>query len=141
MADILHQITIHAKPADVYQAITTQQGLASWWTPDVDTTPAEGDYAIFGFNNHAIVFRMRIEKLVPDRLVRWACEGDVEEWTGTRLQFEIRPVENDQVVLKFAHKNWRSTAGAYPHCNTDWGRLMYYLKDALEGRGTGPMMR
>jgi uncharacterized protein YndB with AHSA1/START domain len=140
MADIMHQISIAAPAEAVYRAITTRQGLAGWWTDDVEAEPEENSVAVFGFNNHAIVFRMRIETLVPSRLVLWSCEGDADEWTGTWIRFEILPAGDGDVVLQFTHGDWRSTEGDYRVCNTHWGRLMYCLKDTLEGRGTGPMM-
>ena len=34
MVDILHSIEISATPKDIYQAITTEKGLDSWWTVD-----------------------------------------------------------------------------------------------------------
>lgn len=140
MPDILHQITIAATSEAAYDAVTTRQGLASWWTKDVEAIPNENTVAIFGFDHHTILLRMRVDKLVSAKRVEWVCEGDVEEWKGTRLRFEILPAGEGEVVLKFMHAGWRSTDGAFPHCNTDWGRLMYYLKDAVEGRGQGPMM-
>lgn len=140
MLEILHQIRINGAAEAVYNAITTQKGLASWWTSDVQATPEESTVAIFGFNNRAVIFRMRVEKLVPHQLVVWSCDGGVEEWTGTKLRFEILPAGSGKLVLKFTHAGWRSTDGAFALCNTDWGRLMYYLKDAIEGRGAGPMM-
>ena len=36
MADIMHQLTIDAAPARVYEALTTQNGLAHWWTQDTE---------------------------------------------------------------------------------------------------------
>ena len=39
MTDILHKIDIEATPAKVYSAVSSNQGLKSWWTADV-----AGDY-------------------------------------------------------------------------------------------------
>jgi len=34
MPDILHQLTIKVPPEPVWEALTRQKGLASWWTRD-----------------------------------------------------------------------------------------------------------
>jgi len=34
MVDILHRVGITATPDKVYEALTTVEGLAAWWTTD-----------------------------------------------------------------------------------------------------------
>jgi hypothetical protein len=74
---------------------------------------------------------MRIEELVPPVAVAWACVGDEEEWTGTRLAWEIEPLER-VTRLRFAHGGWRSTSGWFAACNTTWGLLLHRLRDWCE---------
>jgi len=140
MSDILHWIRVDAPPQRVYDAVTTQDGLSSWWTADVEAKPVEGSTAVFGFNDRAVVFRMRVDELSPPELVRWTCLGDFDEWAGTRLEFRIRPHDDGGSEVTFTHSGWKSTEGFFRQCNTDWGRLMYYLKDSVEGRSSQPMM-
>jgi len=139
MAEILHQIAITAPARKVFEALTTAAGLAGWWTPDVKAEARRGSIAEFGFNGHRVVFRMRVDTLETDRRVAWTCEGDVDEWKGTRLQFELDD-EGGHTTLRFSHTGWRSTDGIFRICNTDWGRLMYSLKDYAEGRDATPFM-
>jgi len=42
MADMSHQVYIDAPPDKVYQAISTQEGLKSWWTIDTEAEPRVG---------------------------------------------------------------------------------------------------
>ena len=143
MADLLHRITIHAAPSVVYWLLTTAEGLATWWTVAAAAETRVGAVARFAFNSGAVVFRMRIDELTQDERVRWTCLGDFEEWTGTTLAWHIASLSKEPVatVLSLAHRGWASVDGYYAQCNTDWGRLMYYLKDSAEGRGSGPMMK
>ena len=60
MADILHRIKIKAPPERVYEALTTEQGLADWWTKDVKIRI--DSIAEFGFNNHSLVTRMLTQR-------------------------------------------------------------------------------
>jgi len=42
MADMYHQVHIDAVPENVYQAISTEEGLKSWWTADTEAQPRVG---------------------------------------------------------------------------------------------------
>lgn len=138
MADILHWIRTGAPPDRVFEGVTTEEGLASWWTDDVEAEAEEGSVAVFGFNDRAVVFRMRVDERAPE-LVRWTRLADFPEWESTRLEFRIEGSDDGGSELFFIHAGWDSTEGAFHQCNTDWGRLMYSLKDHLEGRGGVPM--
>ncbi len=139
MAEILHEIEIDASPETVFHALTTDAGLMEWWTLDVEMPAAEGSIAVFGFYDRSTVFRMRIEELMEDRLVRWTCIGDVEEWTGTSLLFELAEDEGGGTVLTFSHSGWKSLTRFYRQCNTTWGALMYRLRDYCEGKNPGAL--
>ena len=135
MVDILHQITIDAIPNKIYSAITSEQGLKSWWTTDVSGESKEGSVLTFGFYDRLVVFKMQVEKLLPYEAIKWTCLGDPDEWKGTQLLWELKQKESSQTMLSFSHIGWRSTQGEYKMCNTTWGHLMILLKDYVE-KGT-----
>lgn len=137
MPEILHRVFIDATPEKIYDAITTEKGLKSWWTTNAKATPTEGTVSRFGFPGHDTVFHMHIDKLVPNKLVQWTCQGDVDEWKDTQITFEIKK-QNDQSVLSFRHEKWKSTDGYYVDCNTTWGHLMILLKQYAEGKEIKP---
>lgn len=132
MVDILHQIIIDAIPSEVYSAITSEQGLKSWWTTDVGGESKVGSVLIFGFYKRSVVFRMRIDKLSPYETINWTCLGDPAEWKDTKLVWELKQKNNNQTILTFSHTGWPSTEGEYKMCNTTWGHLMMLLKDYVE---------
>lgn len=140
MADLHHAIEINVSAEKVYEAITTQKGLRSWWTRDSVTEPRVGSIAEFGFNDRAALFRMRIDELTPPKRIVWYCLGDDEEWKGTRLIWDISPKE-EGTTLHLLHAYWRSPSSWFATCNTTWGALMYRLKAYLEGRKPGPQWR
>jgi uncharacterized protein YndB with AHSA1/START domain len=137
MAEMLHEIQIEAFPDKVFKALTTEEGLKSWWTADTEAKPRVGGVAVFGFFNRSIVFKMRIDRLEPDKLIKWTCEGDWEEWIGTKLQFDLE-LGDGGTLVRFSHSGWRSTEGVFAKCNTTWGALMVRLKDYCEGKTPGP---
>lgn len=141
MADILHWISVGAAPERVFDAVTTTEGLRGWWTAEAEAEPVEGSIAAFGFFDRAVVFRMRIDELDRPARVRWTCVGDFDEWEGTRLEFELREAREGTTDVTFTHSGWASTEGYFRQCNTDWGRLMYHLKDYVETGRSAPMMQ
>ena len=121
MADILHRITIDAAPDRVFDALTVSAGLQSWWTQDSHATPEIGSVAVFKFVQGTVVFRMRVEELVPGKRVAWLCQGEPQEWEGTQLTWELESTENGGTDLRFAHSGWDSTEGDYPRCTPPGG--------------------
>ncbi len=138
MAEMLHQIQIKAPADKVFQAISTEEGLKSWWTADTEAQPRIGSTAIFGFFKRSTVFKMRIEELTPNRQLKWSCDSGPDEWIGTKLRFDLQSHPDGDTVVRFAHAGWRSTEGAFPLCNTTWGALMVRLKGYCEGKSPGP---
>lgn len=135
MPDILHQLTIDAPASAVYRALTEPDGLAAWWTTDVDAEPELGSVAEFGFFQRETVFRMRIEGLEEHRFVRWHCLAGHPEWEHTELTFDLSE-EDGRTTLYFAHRGWESTDGILGTCSFDWARYLMSLQRYLES-GTG----
>ena len=54
MPDILHRIGVdHVPPDQVYDALTTIDGLAAWWTTDTTGDPGPAARSQFRFGNPA----------------------------------------------------------------------------------------
>lgn len=135
MAEILHQLTIKASPGRVYKALTEQKGLASWWTQFVTAEPRVDSVGEFLFEGGKVNLRMKILKLLPNRAVVWHCMGGHPEWASTQISFELEQNEN-QTILRFAHRGWRSPNGILPICSFDWARYLMSLRSYLE-KGQG----
>ncbi len=87
-----------------------------------------------------MVFRMKVEKLEPGKLVVWSCQGEHPEWAGTTLTWNISN-KGGITVLRFTHGGWKSVSDFFATCNSMWGELMYRLQGYLEGRNPGPHWR
>lgn len=141
MPDILHQLVIEAPAASLYRALTEPDGLAAWWTADVDAEPELGSVASFGFDGRSTVFKMKIEDLVENEFVRWHCVGGHPEWEHTEITFDLTEEAGDagpRTILYFAHRGWESTDGVMAMCSFDWARYLTSLKAYLEGGAGSP---
>ncbi len=92
---------------------------------------------MFGFDRRQVVFRMRVDELVPAERVAWSCIGEQPEWVGTRLTWSIARAGNS-TTLSLVHSDWRSVTPFLASCNSMWGHLMHRLRDQLEGKAPGP---
>jgi uncharacterized protein YndB with AHSA1/START domain len=137
MAELRHQIPINAPVEKVYASLATEAGLKGWWTADTKADETAGGKAEFGFYDREMVFRMKIEKLVPNKEVVWTCHGDQPEWDGTRLIWTISS-EGDVTMLRFIQGGWKCMSEMYALCNSTWGELMYRLKAYVESGRPDP---
>ena len=131
MPEILHELVIHASPEKVYDALTTEKGLAGWWTTDVSAKPVSGSVAEFGFNKHQFVIRMRIDQLEPPAQVKWSCLGDHPEWKGTTVTFRLKK-DGDQTGVRLHHTGWKTADGILGMCRDGWANHLASLKALLE---------
>ncbi|HXW61199.1 MAG TPA: SRPBCC domain-containing protein [Candidatus Acidoferrales bacterium] len=136
MSDIKLSMTIEAPPERVYPLISTGRGFAQWWAADVMET-ASTDTVELGFFNRTTVYRLTRTRVLPPREAEWLCSTG-QEWTGTRLWFQLTPSRSGTLV-RFTHADWKDETDYFVSCTTVWGELMFRLKSAAEGRPRGPL--
>lgn len=137
MVDILHRIGIkNASPEAVYNALTTVDGLAAWWTGDVKGQSSIGDHLTFRFGEKGF-FEMEIVDLASFDKVKWLVKDGPEEWVGTFIEFNITQKDDFMVVL-FKHEGWREPVEFMHHCSTKWAIFLMSLKSYLETGSGSP---
>lgn len=129
MADILHRVGIRAPADRVFQALSTRDGLAAWWTRD---TQGHGDVGgLLQFRFDAGGFDMQVVELVPARRVVWQVVDGPAEWIGTRVVWELRQ-EEDYAIVLFTHAGWKEPIEFMRHCSTKWAVFLMSLKSLVE---------
>jgi uncharacterized protein YndB with AHSA1/START domain len=136
MVDILHKVGIQSSSqTDVYNALTTVDGLSAWWTRDTQGESKVGGVLKFRFG--AGGFDMKVLELQPGKHVLWETIDGPQEWIGTRIRFDLRQ-EDQWTLILFRHEGWQEPVEFMHHCSTKWGVFLLSLKSLLEtGRG-GP---
>jgi uncharacterized protein YndB with AHSA1/START domain len=137
MATIRHRVGIAAPPERVYEALTTKEGLATWWTTTVEGDPNLGGSLQFFFGSHEPGAVMKIVALEPLHRVGWQCVQGPDEWVGTHVTFDLTAAEGETVIL-FTHADWREPVEFMSHCSTKWGYFLLELKAELEGGAASP---
>ena len=133
MPEIRHNVIIKTTPEKIYEAITSEEGLANWWAKQTIAKPELGFVNIFTFGT----FRneMKVTMLNPNKKVEWHCINSIEEWIDTDISFDLEE-KDGRIILRFVHSGWRGVTDTFAGCNYDWGRFMTSLKLFCE-TGTG----
>ncbi len=132
MVDILHRVGITTTPDKVYDALTTVDGLAAWWTTD---TSGDGEGTVrFRFGDVG-GFDMKVIDLQPSSKVVWEVVDGPAEWVGTTVTFDLAQ-DGEWTIILFEHAGWREPVEFMNHCSTKWASFLMSLKALLE-TGTG----
>lgn len=153
MAVLFHEVWIAAPTVRVYDAISTADGISTWWDKQTVTQTPQG--MVFEHNpgpEHGVV-RMKVLQPVHETRVEWECisqhpkTSPASAWTGTHIIFEIttrsvplwaaKPV--NMTILKFRHAGWDENSEYLGFCNFAWAQALTKLKQVCEaGIGSAP---
>lgn len=138
MAEILHLIKINAPREQVYQAITTAEGVRNWWTRDADLDSKVGGGGEFRFAGGTRITKVRIEELKsPSRVVWKPLAAPIPTWPDTKIEFELNAEEDNGTTLRFAQRGFKQTDDLFAMVATAWAAFLISLKQYLEtGKGT-----
>ncbi|CUU60544.1 polyketide cyclase [Frankia sp. CcI49] len=132
--DILHRIGVRTtEPKKVYDALTTVEGLAGWWTDDTKGTAEVGGVLEFRFLPGG--FDMEVVETRPSERVVWRVVDGPEEWVGTTIDWDLQQ-SGDYTIVLFRHQGWKEPVEFMYHCSTKWGSYLMSLKSLVEtGQG------
>jgi uncharacterized protein YndB with AHSA1/START domain len=135
MVDILHRVGVEGAGVEkVYDALTTVDGLASWWTADTQGSPAVGSVLEFRFPPIG-GFDMEVVESVPPKRVSWRVVDGPAEWIGTTIDWDLRQ-DGAWTIVLFSHRGWAEPVEFMHHCSTKWATFLMSLRSFVE-TGTG----
>jgi len=147
MPSIRHELIIENSVEKIYHAITSQEGLSAWWTPDAKAKPERDSVSRFPFGPKYFK-EMKIIELKPSRAVKWTCITGADEWVGTTISFKLKPGDKESLakshpelkgqieqqrsdkgtLLIFHHDDWKKYTPMFAECNYTWGQFLRSLK-------------
>jgi uncharacterized protein YndB with AHSA1/START domain len=139
MATLYHQVRIAASPRKLYEAISTERGIAAWWDEPVAVGSGTSQVLEFRPGPAHGVLRMKVLERREGRRVEWECTSTHPEtspasaWTGTHVAFEIREAEGG-AILDFRHSGWDEASPFLGFCNFGWGVALQKLKETCEAK-------
>jgi uncharacterized protein YndB with AHSA1/START domain len=156
MPNIRQEVLIGSPAEKVYSAITSQDGLSAWWTPDTKISSEMDSVGRFGFGKNYFK-EMKVVDLTRFSRVKWFCTSGADEWVGTTISFNLQsgdketllnshPEAADQIqqnangdnetLLSLHHDGWREYTPMFAECSYTWGQFLRSLKLLCEtGKG------
>ena len=151
MATIHHQVAIAAPVARVYAAISTAEGIGTWWDRQTATETPQG--LVLEHNpgpEHGAV-KLRVVESIPDKRVEWECisthpaTSPASAWTGTRFVFELSeraspaarflcPGQSPATTVDFRQVGYDERSEFAGFNNFAWGMVMQNLKQVVESQ-------
>jgi len=129
--DIRHRVGIAAPQHRVYEMLATKDGLAKFWTRQVEGDSEVGGKLRFFFGKPEPSAVMEVVELSRDDRVQWRCVNGAPEWVGTTVTFDLKSSSGETVLL-FTHADWREPVEFMHHCSTKWATVLIGLRRGLE---------
>lgn len=130
MTDITHDIAINAKPDTLYQALTSAQGLKSWFTLQVSGSGKVGTIWELSFTDQPS-FKWEIIAADP-QYIAWKCIQGPGNAAGTQVEFKLTPKTDNQTILTISHRGWEANDPKLAKCIEIWRTLMNHLQQYCE---------
>jgi uncharacterized protein YndB with AHSA1/START domain len=138
-ASVMLATFVGANVEDIYLALTTTNGLASFWTSNVETEPTEptiGGVIRFGRPGNARA-EARVQALEPNRRAVWTLLNDAPQgapWTGSIVNWELTRIEHLDTLVNFQQTNWPegTTQADLARVTYIWAQILRALKDYTE---------
>jgi uncharacterized protein YndB with AHSA1/START domain len=127
---ILMQFDLDADRETVHRALSTEEGIRSWWSVKTDG-PSHGQMRV-SFPDVAQPFEFTVGEDGPDR-VEWVTGGYPPWWAGTSIQWDL--ADNPDAAgtrLRFSHGGYAPDNPVIPIVTPAWAQIILRLKGYVE---------
>jgi hypothetical protein len=131
MARILLEVPVAADPPTILAALDSAEGIAAFWTDDVDFPGGVGSQFKVGFENAPLPFDLTITEVSEDT-IRWTGGEFPPHWAGTEVIWTLTPGPEPATTVRLAHEGWASEDGMFAFSVYVWGDVLRRLKNYLE---------
>jgi uncharacterized protein YndB with AHSA1/START domain len=130
MVDILHGFPVAAPPEQVFAAVSSPEGLDSWWTNRCVGAPSQGaEYELYfgpGYD-----WRARVSRWQPRAELELEITAADTDWTGTRVGFSLE--KWDQGTWgRFWNSGWAKANKHHRRSSFCWTMYLRQLRRYVE---------
>jgi uncharacterized protein YndB with AHSA1/START domain len=133
-------IRINARADIVFEAITSPEALAAWWSPVTGSGLSGGDLR-FPMVAEQPPLLIHVDEATRPSTVRWTvveCTF-MEDWVGTQPTFTITPIEQGACELTFEHLGLNNELECKDMCSRSWDHFVRTsLRELVEGGPGAP---
>jgi uncharacterized protein YndB with AHSA1/START domain len=136
MGDVLFTFDVNATPDAVRRALTTTEGIASFWTDKADVPAEVGETLTLGFPEAPVPFDLLLAQS-DDEVIIWRTVTFPPQWVGADIRWELSGSDRTSIVA-FRHGSFadETEQGQVAYV---WGQVMVQLKRYLEGGVAAPV--
>ncbi len=130
MPDIYLDLPIRESANRVFGAVSTPEGLDSWWTKRSAGNPREGAMYELWFGP-GYDWRAKVTAYLPQARFELEMVKADADWIGTRVGLRLEP--RDAVTwVRFHHTRWPSANEHYRVSGNCWAMYLRILRRSLE---------
>ena len=123
--------SVSQTPGEVFDAINNVTG---WWTENLEGSSEKlGDEFTVRFGD-VHVSTQKLVEVIPGKKIVWLVTDsqlnfikDKQEWTGTKISFEIVEKDN-KITIRFTHHGLVPDIECFDACSNAWGD---YINNSL----------
>jgi uncharacterized protein YndB with AHSA1/START domain len=136
-------LLIKASQEKVFQALSTNHGIAGWWTGNVQGEHEKGGIVRLEFDGPGHLIEMRIDELRDSELVAWSCvaHNAFPEWPSTKVIFSLTAELEASCKLSFEHLGLKQKCECYGDCSRGWDHFLLSLTSFCETGAGFPWKR
>jgi uncharacterized protein YndB with AHSA1/START domain len=131
MPDIIHEFPITANVARVYDAVSTPAGLDQWWTLHSDGVPSDGALYALDFGP-GYQWRAHVSEVEKQRIFELELVEAMPDWIGTRVRFELTPIDDEHTQVVFTHVGWPAVSEHFAVSCFCWAMYLRIMRRGLE---------
>ncbi len=136
--EIKHSTLIHSDAISVYWALTTSEGLDSWFTTGSMVNAVAGGKVHFcwvdwGPDHLSVEDNGFVLEAIPPKRFVFQWHPDTPEY-ATTVEINIEPIEGGTIVRlrEYGYNDSESSSRAMLNCAVGWGEALTLLKFYLE---------
>ena len=130
-------VVIGASRSRVHDGLSSLDGLAGWWTPQVEGDATAGGDLTFHFDDQHV--RIHVDTNGPTA-VAWTCREHTKfpEWSGTHITFALRAPSPNETAVDFEHEGLEPECDCHEMCSRGWEHYLASLAGWATGAGGSP---
>ncbi|MEH6473407.1 MAG: SRPBCC domain-containing protein [Halopseudomonas sp.] len=130
MAKVKHRVGIAGSIDKIFNALTTDTGLAGWWASSAIVNAEVGGKVNLTFDGLAVL-RFQYVEIQPHKLVSIKCLAGPGPWQDSEIRFELERADH-QVFVSLTHDNSASSEDDFLYFSTKWTCYLLSLRDLIE---------
>ncbi|HET7750820.1 MAG TPA: SRPBCC domain-containing protein [Terriglobales bacterium] len=131
MADIIHEFTVKAPPARVFEMFATPAGLEKWWTKTSNGEMCEGGTVRLYFGPQ-YDWQAKVTRHVAPSSFELQMTQAHRDWMGTRVGCELHPEGKGATRVRFYHTGWPEENEHWRVSCFCWAMYLRILRRNLE---------